>query len=393
MKGSYRRVFVGLGALVVACGGGEDGPIAPGPGSGGSSAAGSNGASGSGTSAGSGGSSAGTGTSGTGTGGSSTGGTATAGTDAGGSGTGGSGGSAGGGSGGSAGGGGAGGVAPIMVTAAPGLHTHTTGARPAAIDNRLPKVMGKLIVNLDVDDGNINDYAIKHGFHVYGAKLPVHCDIAESKDDYAQKGRDFNGNCRLETFDGMDHEPSVNISAADAVAGKVKAALTDLAANFEEEGWGYFLDGSGNVRWEDVGVTGYSHGATSAVRWSKKFKFWRVVARSGPRDNICGSAYKGQTCPDTAVSSWLTEATTTPVAAVFSLGGMGDSQYGDFVYANDKLMLPGTPTDVTTAAPPDGQNRLYISGGHDDFTNKKFWPVFDKIYAMPAENVTYANSH
>jgi hypothetical protein len=391
MKGSYRSVFVSLGALVVACGGGGDDPIAPGPGSGGSSTAGSNGTSGSGTAAGTGGSSAGeTGTSGTGTGGSGTGGSGTGGSGTGGTSTGGTGGSATGGSGGS---GGSGGVAPIMVTAAPGLHQHTTGARPAAIDNRLPKVMGKLIVNLEVDDGDINDYAIKHGFHVYGAKLPVHCDIAESVSDYAQKGRDFNGNCRWETFDGVDHEPTENVDPANAVANKLKTALTDLAANFGEEGWGYFLDGSGNVRWEDVGVTGYSHGATSAVRWSKKVEFWRVVARSGPRDNICGSSFKGQTCPDSAVSSWLTETSATPVAAVFSLGGMTDIQYGDFVYANDKLMLPGAPTNVTDAAPPDGANRLYITGGHDAFKDKKFWPVFDKIYAMPAENITYANSH
>jgi hypothetical protein len=389
----FNRLPLLIGLGLVACGGGED-PVAPGPSTGGNSTGNQPSTAGTTSSAGTGGSLPGQAGSSSTAGTTSQAGMAGTGTGGAGTGTAGAGGSTSGGT--ATGGGGAGGgPGAIMVTVQPGLHSHTTGtpARPAAIDNRLPKVMGKLIVNLDVDDGNINDYAVKHGFHVYGAKLPLHCDIAESKDDYAGKGRDFNGNCRLETFDGMEHEPSVNIAAADAVASKVKAALTDLAAKYSDEGWGYFLDGGGNVRWEDVGITGYSHGATSAIRWSKKIKLWRAVARSGPRDNICGSAYKGQTCPDSAVSSWLTEQSVTPVANVFSLGGMGDTQYGDFVYANDKLMLPGAPTDVTAAAPPDGANRLYISGGHDDFTNKSFWPVFDKIYAMPAENVTYANSH
>lgn len=288
-----------------------------------------------------------------------------------------------------------GGSAPdeLVVTAQPGLHMHTTSGRPAAVDNRLPKLMGKLIVDVDVDDGKIVDYAIKHGFHVYAAQMAEHCMIAESTGDYASKGRDFNGNCRLEVFDGVDHEPTITVSPANSIAGKLKAALVDLADKYGEEGWGYFLDAAGEVRWEHVGITGYSHGATSAVRWAKKVKLWRAVARSGPRDNICGSAFKGQTCPDSAVSSWLTEASATPVSSIFSLSGMGDSQYGDFVYANDKLMLPGAPTDVTTAAPPAGANRLYVNGGHDNFTDKKFWPVFDVIYAMPAENVAYASSH
>lgn len=394
MTGFYRLpLLIGFGVL--ACSGGDPAPVAPGPGTGesgnstgtaGNGTGGGNSMSGAPGQAGSG--TGGSPAAGAGTGGAPMGGAATGGGGA--SPAGGTGGTGTGGSGGSGSGGGSGGK--IMVTAAPKLYTHMTGTRPAGVDTRLPVIMGKLIVNLDVDDGNLNDYALKHGFHVYGAKFE-HCKIAETEADYGTKGRDFNGNCRLETFDGMDHDASVNITPAASVSGMVKTALADLASKYGEEGWGYFLDAGGNVRWEDVGITGYSHGATSAVRWSKKVKLWRAVARSGPRDNICGSAFAGKTCPDAVVSSWLSETSATPVENVFSLGGKGDSQYGDFVFANTVLKLPGTPTDVSTAAPPAGNNQLFITGAHDPFTDKKFWPVFDQIYGMPKENVDYANTH
>jgi hypothetical protein len=221
-----------------------------------------------------------------------------------------------------------------------------------------------------------------------------HCDIAQDVNAYATKGRDFNGNCRLETFDGVDHDASAMVGPADSIMGKVKQALTDLATQFPEEGWPYFLGADGNVRWSDVGLTGYSHGASSSIRWAMKQRVWRAVGRSGPRDNICGAAFAGKTCPDADISSWLDETPATPLENMYGLTGTQDSEYGDIVFAMERLKFVGALVDINMVAPPyNGSHRLQIVGGHDPFTDKMYWPAMDVIWDTPAEDVAYANSH
>jgi len=351
-------------------------------------------------------------TAGTGTGGTTSGGNGMAGSTAAGSGgtptTAGSAGAASGGTGGSV----AGGdpldtpaTHTLNVQAAKGEHLHkATGipgmpnGMPAGVDNRVPKMMGKLIVDVEVDGGGTYNYGLKHGFHVLGPSM-FHCNIAQAQNTYASEGRDFNGNCRLETFDGVDHDTSTAtghamVDAANSINGKVKAALTQLQTQFPEEDWGYFLAADGSVRWSDVGLTGYSHGASSSVRWAKAVRVWRVVARSGPRDNLCGSAAAGQ-CKEDVISSWLDEVSKTPLDRIYGLAGTTDSEYGDIMYAMERLKLPGAPVDITTAAAPYSDSRRLIANGqgHLDFNDKSFWPVMDVIWATPAENITYANAN
>jgi hypothetical protein len=284
---------------------------------------------------------------------------------------------------------------PLDITASAALHTHQVGGRQAGVDTRLPKIVGKLIVNVEVDNGGLYDYGIKHGFHVYGASM-FHCDITESLNDYKTMTRDFNGNCRLETWDGENHNGGSGTTPATSIQGKVKAALAELAENFPEEGWAYFLSADGNVRWTDVGITGYSHGATSAVRWAKKTKLWRIVSRSGPRDNLCGNGanmpFKTD-CSTDVISAWLDEESLTPVDRLYGFVGNKDGQYGDILFAMDRMKYVGAATDVTTAAPTNGSHRFFINGDHSDFNGKQFWPTMDIAWSTPPENVAYANSH
>lgn len=293
--------------------------------------------------------------------------------------------------GGSGGSGGSGTTKTLKVDAAPGEHLHKVGGRDVGLDNRVPQLMGKLIVNLDVDAGGIYQFGLKHGFHVYGAKLPVHCEIAESQQAYTQKTTAFNGNCRLETFDGIDHDPTTTIDPAQAVANVVKNALTELQGTYPEEDWGFYLNDDGSVRWSDVGVTGYSHGATSAARWAKKYNFWRIVSRSGPRDNICGNQ---QNCPAGIISAWLDEPTVTPIANYYGFVGNGDSQYGDIIFAMARMNYVGEPANITSGTPPyGGSHRLFIAGGHSDFTDKAFWPAMGVAWGVPQNVMDYAATH
>jgi hypothetical protein len=121
---------------------------------------------------------------------------------------------------------------------------------------------------------------------------------------------------------------------------------------------------------------------------------WRAVGRSGPRDNICDSAYRGKTCPDAVISSWLDETSATPPENLYGLTGTNDSEYGDIVFAMERMKFIGALVDINKVAPPyNGSHRFQINGGHDPFTDKAFWPAMDVIWATAPEDVTYANSH
>jgi hypothetical protein len=284
-----------------------------------------------------------------------------------------------------------------MITAEPGEYVNTIDGRPFAVDTRAPKMMGKLIIELGVDSGGIYQFGLKRGFHVYGADIE-HCEIT------LDKGREHNGDCRLETFDGQDHSPDINVSYENSVMGKLTAGLQKLAQDYGEQGWGYFLEADGSVRWSDVGVTGVSHGAQSAARWARAVRMYRAVSRSGPRDNACGDGklHAGEdfnpemppydaNCAPEDISAWLDEVSQTPLDRFFGFVGNMDGQYGDILFSMEYLKYSGTPVNISTAAAPyGGSHRFYANDGHSGFDDQKYWPALQIAWGVPQENMDYA---
>lgn len=276
----------------------------------------------------------------------------------------------------------------LNVTAAKARHDHTAAGRPFAVDNRAPIMMGKLIIDLGVDSGGIYNFAVNRGFHTYGGQI-FHCDI-----NYTT--REHNGDCRLETVDGQDHDKTVVVSYADSLSGKLAAGLAQLHKDFPEEDWGYFLTADGKVRWSDVGITGYSHGAQTAARTARAMCVYRAVSRSGPRDNECGR--NDQTppydvnCDLSKVSAWLDEASKTPIDRFFGFVGMNDSQRGDDLYSMQRMKYIGEPVDISTVPYPyNGSHRFIATGeGHSGFDDKKYWPALGIAWGVPKENMDYA---
>lgn len=276
----------------------------------------------------------------------------------------------------------------LNVTAAKARHDHTAGGRPFAVDNRAPIMMGKLIIDLGVDSGGIYDFALNRGFHTYGGEI-FHCDI-----NYTT--REHNGDCRLETVDGQDHDASVTIAYADSLSGRLAAGLAQLHEDFPEEDWGYFLTADGKVRWSDVGITGYSHGAQTAARTARATCVYRAVSRSGPRDNECGR--NDQTppydvdCDLSKVSAWIDEVSKTPTDRLFAFVGMNDSQHGDDLYAMERMKYIGEPVDISTVPYPySGSHRFIATGeGHSGFDDEKYWPALGIAWGVPKANMDYA---
>ena len=121
---------------------------------------------------------------------------------------------------------------PLNVTAAAGQHSTAT----PAIDTRA-KPIGKLAVDLGVNQGGYSQWLGKRGFHVFGAT----CGNCPAPD--LGSGRDAVGTCRLGEF--------------KTASAQVKAGLASLQQQFPDEDWGYFLNQDGSVRWSDVAITGY----------------------------------------------------------------------------------------------------------------------------------------
>jgi hypothetical protein len=371
--------------LAVACSSGDSGGVAPGPsqsghagnapGASGSNPGGSTGVAGGGASTQGGG----TATSGAATGGVSTvGGESTGGINGGGTaGT----------SGGTAGSGGSmdDGLdtppwRPLNVTAAPVEHIHGK----AGMDGRA-KSLGKLVVDIGVNAGGYSGFLAKRGYHSIGAP----CGACAAPN--LGNSRDEVGDCRLTEWATTQKS--------------VKDQLDMLQAQYPEEDWGYFLNKDGTVRWSDVAITGISHGATTAALSGRiGARMWRIVSRSGPRDNVCGlgdgkctaplsnPAYD-VACPDAKVASWLDQPSKTPMNRFYALVGMSDGQCGDIMFNMHRTKYIGVPVIFEDATPAMlmATNQFFSKNeGHFDFLAANGGPgiaaALNIAFGIPPEN-------
>jgi hypothetical protein len=283
---------------------------------------------------------------------------------------------------------------PLNFTAAAGQHVHMMLGRGAGVYGGVPHLMGKLIVQLD---NNVYNFGLKRGFHVLGVNLPV-CPI-----NYTT--REHNGDCRLEVFDGVDRVSDFAVTPEESVTGQVVASLKQLQMTYPEEDWGFFLNADGSVRWSDVGFTGHSHRAQSATRFAVAVRAYRAVARSGPRDNNCGTGaatadFDPQhppydvNCPVAKISAWLDDTPKTPIDRFFGFVGKTDEEYSDIQFTMEHMKFVGAPMNISTAkAPYGGTHRFYADAGHDGFDSAPYYDALNIAWGVPPENAAWALTH
>lgn len=289
--------------------------------------------------------------------------------------------------------------APIstLITAPMERYTHTANGRPAAVDLRVPTIMGKLIVDLGVDSGGVYGFGVDRGYHTFGGTI-YHCNVSQGC-PFGAGGEEYNTNCRWNTFDGMDHGGQNNMSPETSLSGQLKGALQELTVSAPGEGWEYFLDTNGNVRWSDVGFTGYSHGAQTAALIAVKQCIWRAVSRSGPRDNGCGfGAAAGDFDPNNlpydpactgCISTWLNDTPASPMSHFYGFVGKGDGQFGDIMFSMERLGFIGDPVNISTTDPGDS-HRFYSDDGHSGFDGDQYNAALQKAWGVPDENMAFA---
>jgi hypothetical protein len=311
--------------------------------------------------------------------------------------------SGGGGSGGAAGSGDATSSRPLNVTAAPARHEHSFRAKDAdssvsfndnteiaVLDNRAPKLLGKLVLpftGVGTNAGTLEgggEFCARRGFHVLG--------IAAFQDyDIVSKGADFFGNARRSVFEGVlyTHEgefANIKMTPADGVAQRTQKALAYLNAKYPDEDWGYFLESDGSVRWSDVIFSGFSHGGSNAARFAFLVRAARAVSLSAPRENTC-TRLDLANCGG-VVATWLSETPKTPIDRFFAITGTSDDQHLQHLFAMEKTKYSGAATSVEGAQPPYGNShRLMANAGHTDFCQlSNYTAVCNYAFGVPQEN-------
>jgi hypothetical protein len=290
----------------------------------------------------------------------------------------------------------------LNITAPPAalMHGGAAGVTCAGLDTRSAKMAGKLVVDLGVQSGGCSGFLMKRGFHSMGVTQGDCPNI-----DNWGLGRDYDGNCRLNTLDGMPHGNQSAVTPAHSIMNQVLSTLQMLEHNYPTEGWGYFLTQDlHGVRWSDVAFTGISHGAQSAICFGTELRLYRAVARSGPRDNTCGTGAAAgpydpnhppydPNCPIGHIASWIDSPVVTPIDRFFAFVGMQDGQYGDDLFTMQRMNWAGMPVDVTKAQSPfDGTHRFLISTqGHFDFlaaapAGSPWIPALNIAFGVLSEN-------
>ena len=218
----------------------------------------------------------------------------------------------------------------------------------ASVDTTVPP-RGKLVIWLMGHNGELFRRLNSYGLHAiqphYANKwFGIVCQ-EKPLDPQAR------GNVRLEASTGADVSDAVDIPKPDSIMERSYQFVKWLARENPEGKWDYFLtdDGKG-LRWEDVILSGASHGATTAARFAIHTKVDRVVALCGPRDQD---------------QDWQSLPSATPANRVFGFSHVLDGGWVDDHYCRSWELMGmhefGPIVDVDQVAFPYGNTRRLIT--------------------------------
>ncbi len=223
------------------------------------------------------------------------------------------------------------------------------GNELAALDTRVAPV-GKLVVYLHgagapgtCGGAAHNAFLAARGFHVVSP-----CYVA----DYGVGacGNDIGG-CRLEAFEGIDHNAALVVGPPDSIETRVVRMLQRLQTLNPKGDWQWFIV-NGKPRWSAIVISGISHGGSSAGLVAVYRPVSRAVMLSGPLDTN---------------QAWLALAPVTPIDRFWGFTHTGDPQHPGHLAAFSTLMVPGVPRSIDDAGTPwNGSHRLFTSAATAD---------------------------
>lgn len=164
-------------------------------------------------------------------------------------------------------------------------------------------------------------------------------------------GEHCRGDIRLEAATGEDFSDEVAIPKPDGMMERAFQFVRWLDREHPQGQWGQFLDQDGTgLRWEDVIVSGSSHGSTTAARFAKHQRVGRVVALCGPRDQY---------------QAWQALPSATPSNRYFGFSHVLDGGWTADHYCRSWELIGmhqyGPIVNVDQSTPPYGNTRRLIT--------------------------------
>jgi hypothetical protein len=271
-------------------------------------------------------------------------------------------------------------------TSADALSTKQNDMQYAALDTTRPMLGAKLLVDVGHGLPELVDFFVHTGFHVLAIDFMGVGEVPDIIAAGAQNPDEY-GNIRLEAFEGKDHTQLIDIDYHNSFEGHLIEGLKYLQEQYPQEDWAYYLNPDGSVRYDDVILTGQSHGSSSVARFGMVRSIYRIVSTSGPRDNSCAG---DPNCAGGVIATWFKEVTTskTPIDRFYAMAGTMDAEFPDITFAMERLGYVGQQTDVLkVAAPYGGSHRLTAVDGHVRFcTDAKYAAACNYMFAVPLAN-------
>lgn len=217
----------------------------------------------------------------------------------------------------------------------------------ATVDTRV-KPRGKLVIWLMAPKEELFERLNSYGLHAIQPHYARHWFGKICRENPV--GEHCRGNARLEATTGLDKSDDMDLTIADGMAERARRLVLELVRRNPQAGWDHFLDADEQLRWDDVIVSGASHGATSAARFAKHQKVSRVVCFCGPRDQF---------------QSWQALPSATPANRIFGFSHTLDMGWEEDHYCRSWTLMGlhefGPVVDVDATLTPYKNSRRLIT--------------------------------
>ena len=218
----------------------------------------------------------------------------------------------------------------------------------AIVDSRVAS-RDRLVIWLMSYNQELSEYLASLGLHLIQPHYANRWFSTVSKETH-DTGECL-GDIRLEAATGEEHSPLVKIPKPDGLTVRSLKFVQWLVKENPQGKWGRFLnEKQTNLLWDKVILSGSSHGSTTAARFAKHQKVARVVAFSGPRDQL---------------ESWQSLPSATPATRYFGFTHVLDKGWTAKHYCRSwqrmGLAEYGPIVNVETSSLPYGNSRRLIT--------------------------------
>ncbi len=225
--------------------------------------------------------------------------------------------------------------------------------------NKKVKPRKQLVVFLPGTGGDgrggklISQTAADLGYHAvslsYPSSVPAAICQREADIDCFEK-------FRMEIITGEDRSGLISVNRANSIENRLLKLVLHLKKNAPDDGWGNFVSGNDELKWENLVLTGQSQGGGHAPLMAKYNKVARVIMYSSPKDY---DVQRGRP------AAWYRNG-KTPIDRFFSFNHMQDKQGCDYAQQLEILRTLGSykfgePADVDKVRPPYGNSRILVT--------------------------------